>query len=97
MTKTIAKPAAVLAALLCVGCAQTPAPTTAAAWERRPTTLREMLVLRRHMDDIVRVAGMSDPEVLAELETGLAPTPAPRARRPANNPARIDPARKIRA
>jgi hypothetical protein len=95
MTKTFAKPAAVLAVLLCTACAQKPAPTTATAWERRPTTLREMLVLRRHVDDIVRVAGMSDAEVLAELETGRAP-PAPRVRRPANDPARIDPARKIR-
>ncbi len=83
MTKTFAKPAAVLAVLLCTACAQKPAPTTATAWERR------------HVDDIVRVAGMSDAEVLAELETGRAP-PAPRVRRPANDPARIDPARKIR-
>jgi hypothetical protein len=96
MSKTIAKPAAIIATLLCVGCTSV-APHEAG--ERRTPSPRTVLLERRLQADIERVAGMTEEAAARELfewETGRTP-PAPRVRRPAIDPARIDPARRIRA
>jgi hypothetical protein len=93
MNKTIATPAAIIAALLCVGCA-TDAPQE--AWERRTPSPRTVLLERRLQADIERVAGMTEEAAARELvewETGRAAAApgATSARRQA-----IVPARKIR-